>query len=69
MSSKMYKLACAPTKDSDQSAHQRSLIRVFDGRSMSIQGLNDSSFWKQMLWSDFVYAHVDMSLRLADDAK
>ena len=68
MSSKRYKLACAPNKDSDQSLHQRSLIRVFDGPSMDIQGLNDSSFWKRMLWSDCVDAHVDLSLRLAEDS-
>ena len=32
--SKMYKLVCAPIEDSDQTANLRSLIRVFDGRSM-----------------------------------
>ena len=43
VSSKRYKFACAPIKDSDQSAHPRSLIRVFDGRSKGSQGSNDSS--------------------------
>ena len=38
--SKMYTLPAAPTKDSDQAAHTRSLNRVFYGRSMIIQGSN-----------------------------
>ena len=32
VSRKMYKLACASVEDSDQTAHLRSLIRIFDGR-------------------------------------
>ena len=48
VSCKMYKLACAPTKDSDQPAHPRSLIRAFDGRSMGNKGLNVSSGGKTM---------------------
>ena len=43
VSSKRYKLACAPIKDSDQPALLRSLIRVFDGCSMGSQGSNVSS--------------------------
>ena len=35
--SKIYKFACTPIEDSDQPAHQRSLIRVFDGRSIDSQ--------------------------------
>ena len=35
---KEYKLACEQIKDSAQTAHPRSLIRVFDGRSMCSQG-------------------------------
>ena len=31
--SKRYKVSCVPIKDSDQTAHLRSLIRVFDERS------------------------------------
>ena len=31
VSTKRYKLACAPMEDSDQTAHLCSLIRVFDG--------------------------------------
>ena len=33
VSSKMYKLACEPIEDSDQTARSRSLIRIFDVRS------------------------------------
>ena len=36
--SKMYKLACAPIKDSDQPVYVHSLIRVFDGHSFGSQG-------------------------------
>ena len=43
VTTKTYKLACAPIEDSDQAAHPRSLIRVFDGRSMGSQGYNVSS--------------------------
>ena len=35
---KSYKLACSPIIDLDQPAHPRSLIRVFDGRSMGSLG-------------------------------
>ena len=30
VSRKIYKLACAPIEDSDQTAHLRSLIRIFE---------------------------------------
>ena len=39
---KGYKLACVLIKDSDRPAHMRSLIRVFDGRSMNYQESNVS---------------------------
>ena len=52
VSSIRYKFACAPIKDSDQSAHQRNLIRVFEGRPMGSQGSNDSSGGKLKLWSE-----------------
>ena len=38
VSSEMYMLACAPIEDSDQPAHPRSLIRVFDRSSMGSLG-------------------------------
>ena len=40
VSSKMYKMACAPIEDSDQPAHTRSLISVFNGRPMGSQMSN-----------------------------
>ena len=42
VSSKIYKLACAPIEDSDQTAHLRSLIRVFNERSLGSQASNVS---------------------------
>ena len=47
--SKRYKLALAPTEDSDQIAHARNLIRVLDGRFMGCQGTNVSSSGKLRL--------------------
>ena len=37
------KFACAPIEDSDQTAHMRSLIRVFDGRFIGRQEFNVST--------------------------
>ena len=68
MSSNRYKLTISTIEDSDQSAHHRSLIGVFDGRSMT-QGLNYPSVWKRRFWSDCVDSHVDLSLRRADNVK
>ena len=42
VSSKRCKLACAPLKDTDQTAHPCSLISVFDGRSVGSQGSNNA---------------------------
>ena len=42
-SNKIYKLAWAPIGHSDQTAHVRSLIKVFGGRSMGSQRSNVSS--------------------------
>ena len=38
-----YKIACASTDGSDQSAHLRSLIRVFAGHSVGRKGSKASS--------------------------
>ena len=38
-----YKIACALSKDSDQSVHPHILIRVFAGYSMGSQGSKASS--------------------------
>ena len=37
-----YKIACAPSEDSDQTAHSRSLIRVFAVHSVGSLGANAS---------------------------
>ena len=42
VSSKRCKLACAPIKETDQTAHPCSLISVFDGRSVGSQGSNNA---------------------------
>ena len=42
VSGKRCKLACAPIKDTDQTAHPCSLISVFDGHSVSSQGSNNA---------------------------
>ena len=46
---KRYKFACAPIKDSDQTAHMCSLIPVFDGYFMGGQGTKASSDGKLRL--------------------
>ena len=43
------KYGCARIEDSDQPVHPRSLIRVFDERSMGSQGFNVSSGGKLSL--------------------
>ena len=48
-SSKRYKLACAPIKDSALPAHLCCLFRVFDRRSLGSQGPNLSSHGKLRL--------------------
>ena len=68
---KMYKLAGAPIEDSDQPAHTRSLIRVFDGRSMGSQARNffrrKTKAWVRLCESvdcfeSSLYAHVTCTL-------
>ena len=49
VSSNRYNLACEPIENSSQTAHLRSLIRVFDGHSMGSQGSNISSCRKLRL--------------------
>ena len=38
-----YLRTCALSEDSDQTAHSRSLIRIFTGRILDSQGCEDSS--------------------------
>ena len=53
----------APSKDSDQSAHSRSLIRIFTGRIFDSQGCKASPWGQRRLLSDCVDAQADLSLR------
>ena len=53
VSSIRYNLACAPIEDSNLTAHPRSLIRVFDGRSMGRQESNS--------YSDCADVHTDFN--------
>ena len=63
VTSKRYKLACALIKYSDQPAHPRSLIRVFDKPSMDSQVSNVSSGGKLRLWLDCANAQTLLNLR------
>ena len=54
VSTKRYKLACAPMEDSDQTAHLCSLIRVFDGPLSVANG------------STFLHLEILDSIRTAD---
>ena len=63
MTSKRYNLTCAPVEDSDQSAHVRSLIRVFDGPTLVSQGSNKSSCVKLRLWSDCLDVQTGLNIR------
>ena len=48
---KTYLLTCAPSKDSDQPAHSRSLIRIFTRHILDRQGCKVSSHRQRGLWS------------------
>ena len=56
---------CAPSEDSDQPGHPLSLIRVFTLHSMGSKGPKLSSCRQRRLWSDWVDAQADLSLRWA----
>ena len=60
---KWYKLTRAPIEDSNQPAHPRSLIRVFNGRSLGSQRFNVSSGEKLVLWSDCADAPTHLNHR------
>ena len=62
---KTYLRTCAPSEDSDQPAHSRSLIRIFTGRILESQGSNVSSCGQRRLWSDCANAQADLSRRWA----
>ena len=48
---KTYLRTCVPSEDSDQTAHSRSLIRTFTGRSLDYQGCNFSSRGQRRLYT------------------
>ena len=60
---KTNKMTGAPSKDSDQSGHLVSLIRVFAVHSVGSWGPKVSSCGQQRLWSDWVDVQADLSLR------
>ena len=52
-----------PSEDSDQPVHLPSLISVFIVHSVGSEGPKVSSCGQQWLWSDWVDAQADLSLR------
>ena len=64
-SQKTYLRTCAPSEDSDQPAHSRSLIRIFTERFLDIKRCQVSLCGQRELWSDWADAHADLSLRWA----
>ena len=61
----MYLQRWAPSEDSDQPAHSRSLIRIFTGRVLASQGVKGSSCGQRRPWSVCADAQADLSLRWA----
>ena len=57
-----YKIVCAPSEDSDQPAHPRSLIRVFAGHSVGSQISEASLGGQWRLWEACVDVQADLSL-------
>ena len=53
----------APSEDSDQPTHSRSLIRIFTGHILHSQKF--VVFCHQRIWSDCAVAQADLSLRWA----
>ena len=60
---KTNKMACAPSKDSDQPGHPPSLIRVFAVRMKKALVLSYPKSAQRRLWSDWADAQADLSLR------
>ena len=59
---KTNKMACAPSKDSDQHGHPPSLIRVFAVRMKKAWVLSYPLSAQWRLWSDWADAQADLSL-------
>ena len=53
---KTYIRTSAPSEDSDQTAHSRSLIRIFSGHILDSQGCKVSSYRQRRLRSDYADA-------------
>ena len=51
--SKTYLRTCAPSEDSDQPAHSRSLIRIITRRILDSHGSKVSSYGRRRLWSEY----------------
>ena len=64
---KTNKMAYAPSEDSEQPGHLPSLIRVFAVRMKKAWVLSYSLSTQRRLWSDWVDAQADLSLRWAHD--
>ena len=62
---KTYKMACAPSEDSDQPGHPPSLIGVFAVRIKKAWILSYLLSAQRRLWSDWADAQADLSLRCA----
>ena len=62
---KTYLRTCAPSEDSDQPVHSRSLIRIFTGHILDREGCKVSSCRQRRLWSDCADAQADLSFRWA----
>ena len=62
---KTYKMACAPSKDSDQPGHPPSLIRVFAVRMKKVWVLSYLLGAQRRRWSDWADAQADLSFRWA----
>ena len=58
-----YLETCAPSEDSDQPAHSRSLIRIFTERILDRHRCSVSSCGQRRLRSDCADAQADLSLR------
>ena len=58
---KTNKMACAPSKDSDQPGHLPSLIRVFTVHLKKVWVLSYPLSAQQRLWSDWADAQADVS--------
>ena len=60
---KINKMACAPSKDTDQPGYPTSLIRAFTVRIKKAWVLSYPLSTQRRLWSDWADAQADLSLR------